>query len=507
MITAQQIKKEYEQSRAYKSQIGVYENARRNERFFIGDQWYGVNAPKDLDKPVFNILKRAVSYFTATVVSDDVAFQLSDMAGGGDEYLAHVTRQLEGVFESAQIRAKNRDVVRNGAVDGDGCLYLYFDPEKETGQPIRGAIEAEVIDNTNLHFGNPYTDQIERQPYLIVSVKRGADELRREAILRGMKPDEAETLFFDEEPDGDGTDTRKIMLVRFWKARRKDGTVTVRMAKAAGGKLIQPETDLGCRRYPFAWFSWDKVKNSCHGQAAVTGLLPNQIFINKLFAMSMEHVKSMAFPKIIYNRDMIWDKWNNAVGAAIAVSGDPNRAVATGFRAPDMSAQVLQMIDKVIAYTRDTMGASDTVLGNVRPDNTSAILAVQKSAVIPLELQRMAFYRYVEDVVRIILDLMASHYGVRAVKGEDGSVILLDHSRLAGMDLRVNVDIGASSYWSELMQVQTLDNLFAKGVITDAAEYVESIPAAYLKNKAKLLQTLREKQASVQTGGAADAVQ
>lgn len=504
MITAQQVEAEYERSRAYKSQIGVYENARRNERFFIGDQWYGVNAPKDLDKPVFNILKRAVSYFTATVVSDDVGFQLSDLAGGGDEYLALITRQLEGVFESAQLRAKNRDIVRNGAVDGDGCLYLYFDPNKETGQPIRGAIEAEVIDNTNLHFGNPYTDRIERQPYLIAAVKRSADEIRKEAVLRGMNPDEAAALFLEEENDGDETDTRKLMLVRFWKERRKDGVTTVHMLKEAGGRIIQKDTDLGCRRYPFAWFSWDKVKNSCHGQAAVTGLLPNQIFINKLFAMSMEHVKAMAFPKVIYNRDMIWDKWNNAPGAAIAVSGDPNRAVAAGFRAPDMSAQVLQMIDKVIAYTRDTMGASDAVLGNIRPDNTSAILAVQKSAVMPLELQRMAFYSFVEDVVRIILDLMASHYGVRAVKTEEGGTVLVDHSRLAGMDLRVNVDIGASSYWSELMQAQTLDNLFAKGVITDAADYVESIPGTYLKNKAKLLQTLREKQNAVQTGGTAD---
>lgn len=185
-ITAQQVEAEYADGRAYKTQVGVYENTKRNERFFIGDQWYGVNAPKDLDRPVFNILKRVVSYFVATVVSDDVAVQLSDFYGGTDAYLDAVTKQLEAVIEGAGIKEKNRDVIRNGAVDGDGCLYLYFDPEKETGQAVRGAIAAEVIDNTNLYFGNPYCTEVERQPYLLVSVRRRAEDIRREAMLHGM---------------------------------------------------------------------------------------------------------------------------------------------------------------------------------------------------------------------------------------------------------------------------------------------------------------------------------
>ncbi|MFQ7004766.1 MAG: hypothetical protein ACLRRT_14530 [Ruthenibacterium lactatiformans] len=45
----------------------------------------------------------------------------------------------------------------------------------------------------------------------------------------------------------------------------------------------------------------------------------------------------------------------------------------------------------MIEYTRDTMGASDAALGNVTPDNTSAIIAVQKATSMPLELQRQDF--------------------------------------------------------------------------------------------------------------------
>ncbi|MFR1356156.1 MAG: hypothetical protein ACLSBB_02370 [Ruthenibacterium lactatiformans] len=74
------------------------------------------------------------------------------------------------------------------------------------------------------------------------------------------------------------------------------------------------------------------------------------------------------------------------------------------------------MIDKVIEYTRDTMGASDAALGNVTPDNTSAIIAVQKATSMPLELQRQDFYCFVEDSVRIWMDMMAQNYGVRMVR-------------------------------------------------------------------------------------------
>lgn len=40
----------------------------------------------------------------------------------------------------------------------------------------------------------------------------------------------------------------------------------------------------------------------------------------------------------------------------------------------DMSNQILTVIDRAIAYTKDCMGATDAQLGNVKPDNTSAIM-------------------------------------------------------------------------------------------------------------------------------------
>ena len=80
-----------------------------------------------------------------------------------------------------------------------------------------------------------------------------------------------------------------------------------------------------------------------------------------------------------------------------------------------ISEQVMTLLEQMKRDTLELMGASDTALGNVKPENTSAIVPVQQATIAPLELVKMEFYRFVEDCVRIFVDLMRVHYGVRTV--------------------------------------------------------------------------------------------
>lgn len=514
--TPGEIWQEYEAGVAYKQSIGsrgLYETVRQNENFFIGNQWEGVNAP-DLDKPVINILKRVVSYFVSTLVSDDIGVNAEPFGGANTPedklFMKILSQQFESIFENCGMTAKNRDAVRDAAVDGDCCFYCWFDPEERDGAGNAGQVQVEAVENTRVYFGNPQVWEVQKQPYIIVSLRQLLSTVREEAEANGS-PDTG-SITADDDPNGVNREQESgkcTVLIKFWKEQG-----TVRYSKTTAGAVVKPETDLGYRLYPLAWFSWDKIKNAMHGQACLTGLIPNQIFVNKMFAMSMQHVKNMAFPKVAYNAALLPRGWSNRVGEAIPVSGPPAEAINTRTVTADMSSQVLQMIDNVISYTRDTMGASDAALGNVRPDNTSAIIATQKASAMPLELQRMGFYQFVEDYVRIFLDIMRTDYGLRqvAVSDENGQQqqLMFDFSALDRLHLKLNIDIGASTYWSELMQVQTMDNLFASGIITDAATYLEAIPNGYIKNKQEILQKIKEKQALEQQlqqavmGGGAD---
>lgn len=495
----------YNTGLAFAGGRGLYETVQQNEDFFAGKQWQGVDAP-DLDKPVFNMLRRIVTFFIASVVSDDIGVQVSTFEQDLQEapVLGMLSAEFGRVMENARVKPKLREVVRDAAVDGDGCLHYYFAPgalsQKGTLQP--GHIEAEVLDNTSIYFGNPQQTDLQRQPHVLVAFRRQAEEVREEAQARGNSG------WAEIRPDADGyginTDNEDDKVTVLRRYYRQGGRV--QYTDVTRTAVVVPPTATGWKLYPLAWFSWEKVKNQYHGLSAVGGMLPNQIFINKLYAMAMQHVKMLAFPKVLYNRAALPGGWDNRVGAAIGVTGDPNQAVATSFRAADMSAQVLQMIQNVKQDTRDAMGVSEVQLGNVQPHNTSAIVAMQKSSGMPLELQKMAFYQFVEDSVRIWLEMMAYNYGVRSVSipQPDGppQIQRFDFGTLADANLRLNIDIGAATYWSEVMQTQTLDGLFNAGVITDPEIYLEMLPAGRLPQRQKLLEHLRAQKAQAATGQA-----
>lgn len=488
---------EYRKAVAYNKSIDIYETVKKNENFYIGKQWEGLNAP-DLAKPVINVLRRVVSYFVSMIVADDIGIAFTPFITTEERVKrASVwSGEVERAIELSGIKGKAREVIRNAAVDGEGVLYFYFDPEEETGQITKGSIACEVVDNTSVMFANPHVSEIQKQPYVIVELRKSVSAVRDEAIKHGMTEEEAAEILPDSEFEMYDISTSKnsdlaTVIVKFWK---ENGTVHA--IKTTRNAVVRKDWDTGYRRYPIAVMTWDKVKNSYHGISAVSGLIPNQISINQLFAMAIHSVKANAFPKTVYDATKI-SSWSNKVGQAIGVVGNPNEAIASSFRGADMSEQVLVLIDKLIKNTLEFMGASDSALGNINPQNTSAIIATQKATAMPLELQKLEYNRFTEDYVRIMVDMMRADYGIREVESEENGetvVSLFDFSEEDAAELRLRVDVGSAAYWSELMQVQTMDNLFRNGIITDVVTYLEGIPEQYLKNKSKLIAKVKNEQ-------------
>lgn len=554
---------EYQNGINYNTAIELYENVTTNENFYIGKQWEGVNAP-DLPKPTLNFLKRVVSYFIAMLVTDDIAASLKPFSPDAEieQLSAAVSEEVTRVIEQERVKEKNRDAIRNAAVDGDACFYLWFDPDKESGQLVKGDIRVEVIPNINCIFGNAYTYEAQEQPYIIVALRKMVCEVRDEAEENGKDPDAIKGDMDARQNEQDSGDQLCTVLIKLWK---KDGTV--RAIKTTETTVIKDEWDTGLTLYPVAWMNWERVMASYHGQAALTGLIQNQISVNRLAAMTIRSVELNAFPKIIYDETKFKRGWSNRVGEAMGVVGDPNGSFADVFRGADVSEQVSEVIEKIVSMTRDFMGASDAALGNVKPDNTSAIIAVQQASAIPVELNRRGFYDFVEQYVRIMIDIMRANYGEREVyieidsnklmepyaeqgiekmdAGATGAALPFDAApgmdalsmtqqgqvnplpgamamqqmpapaaprttkKMARLDYGkinpalINVDIGSAAYWSEIMQMQTMDNLLRNGIVRDYALYLESIPDKYLPNKTELVESTKALQAQQQMMSAA----
>lgn len=350
-------------------------------------------------------------------------------------------------------------------------------------------------------------------------------------VYEDVLDDKGEPVYEDGVLDAFGEPVPKRKAVRVIET-------TVHVTKATRTAIIYEDVDTGLTRYPIAWGNWEKQKNQYHGRALVTGLIPNQIFINQMFATAMRHLQLMAFPKTVYNADLI-SSWTNEVGQAIGVRGlQPGQAisqVAYNLQPAEMSNQIFTLIDKAMAYTKECLGATDAQMGNVKPDNTSALMVLQTNAEVPLENIRSGVYEWIEDIGGILLDFMGTYYGTRPVvvdqefeefiTGPDGAPQIdpktgqmmtqkivrkvlkeFDFSQFKHLWLNLRVDVGATTYFSEIAMTQTLDNLRADGTL-DVIQYLERIPDKLIPKKQELIDELKGriaegKQANAAAGAA-----
>ena len=500
-MTPQKVSKEYEAGLSFNQGIELYDCVQTNENFFIGKQWEGVKS-NGLPTPVFNFLKRVVLFSVANVSTDNLKLHAKRMPSSGQipaymaELLADILNdQFASIFEFNKMGSCIREFCRNAAVDADGCTYTYWDSGVDTGQPSKGAIRTEVLMNTQVMFGNPNSRDVQSQPYILIERRMLVKDAKRRAKANGS---EAYLITADEKESGDphldnlGGD-KVTVLLRLW---RDEDTGTIHGYECTRNAEIRKPWDLGIKLYPITWMNWDYVQDCYHGQAMITGLIPNQIFVNKLFAMSMISLMTLAYPKVVFDKTKV-SKWSNRVGAAIAVNGNVDN-VAKIMDPASISPQISQFIDIAIGYTQKFLGASDVALGDTRPDNTSAIIALQRAAATPMELTKQNLLQSIEDLGRIYMEFMSEYYGNRFVEvpgpnGQGKVIVPFDFSILKEIPFTVELDVGASSYWSEIASMQTLDNLLMQGKIS-TVEYLKRIPAGQITDRETLIAVLEEQE-------------
>ena len=500
-LSPQKVAKEYEAGLSFNQGIDLYDCVQTNENFFIGKQWEGVKS-NGLPTPVFNFLKRVVLFSVANVSTDNLKLHAKRMPSSGQmpaymaELLADILNdQFASIFEFNKMGSCIREFCRNAAVDADGCAYTYWDPDVDTGQPGKGAIRTEVLLNTQVMFGNSNSRDVQSQPYILIERRMLVKDARKRAKANGK---DTELITADDKEGGDphldqlGGD-KVTVLLRLW---RDDKSGTIHGYECTKNAEIRKEWDLGIKLYPITWMNWDYVQDCYHGQAMITGLIPNQIFVNKLFAMSMISLMTLAYPKVVFDKTKV-SKWSNRVGAAIAVNGNVD-SVAKIMDPASISPQISQFIDIAISYTQKFLGASDVALGDTRPDNTSAIIALQRAAATPMELTKQNLLQSIEDLGRIYMEFMAEYYGTRYVEvtgpnGQGKVIVPFDFSVLKKIPFTVELDVGASSYWSEIASMQTLDNLLMQNKIS-TVEYLKRIPAGQITDRETLIAVLEEQE-------------
>lgn len=497
---------QYEAGKEYKRRIGLYQTVRQNERFYRGDQWYMIPSG-DLPRPVFNVVRRVVDYLTCSVTPEKVSINYTDekipyLETLGREkatkFAAMLNANTRYRWEKTGMARKLYSLVADAAISGDGVLYSYWKADEDGDGSYEGDIVTDVIDNVNLFVADVNKNDIQSQEYIILSGRASVSSLKREARANGMNESAVARIVADKIDDfergGDhaafeleGDDEEKATyLIKFW---REDGTVcfekSVRECVIAKGKTP-------CKLYPVAYFNWFPTKNSFHGTSVVSGMVPNQKYINRAYAMVMKHMSDTAFSKVIYDKSKI-PEWSNEVGEAIAAHGGANVADAvTVLGVGKLQDKYLEFLDNVIYTTKELCNATETALGNVTPQNTSAILAIQESSKVPLKLVRAALYQCIEDLANIWADMTLGYYASDRLlpmlekSGEYHAEAMLtgegDNVRLKAL-----VDVVDVSTYSSSVTISILDKLLDSGKIT-LEQYIARIPQEYIENPNDLVE-------------------
>ncbi len=499
---------QYESGLSLKRRLQIPETAWRNECFYRGEQWIG-NEGGALPKPVFNVVRRVTDHLIGTVAGGSLAITYTDesIRVGQDARVkaAELARSIELLnrhvayrWERAQMDKTCYALLLDAALTGDGVAYCYWDPHGTGAGPFGGEIRTVNWNNTRLFAADMNRADIQSQEYIILSGRQSVAELRREAKAAGLSAEMCRKIRSDEEreaqeirhrtPELEGDrEAKATVLTKFWK---QDGVVWFERSTA---EVVLRRVKTAQKLYPVAYFNWIPRRNSFHGASPITGMIPNQKFINRAYAMVMKHMTDTAFSKVVYDKSRI-PEWSGEVGEAIAAVGgnlsDAVQVVGTG----QLQEGYMALIENAIATTKELMGATDTALGSADAVNTSAILALQEASKISVQPVISAYLQCMEDIACIWADMMCACYADRRPLPyrESGQLLIdfADFTALRRAMLSAHIEVGNANRYSASGTQLALDKLLDGGHIT-LQQYLECLPSGILPMRGQLLEHLR----------------
>lgn len=506
-----EIFEEYKKGSEFKASIGnkgILEQAKINERFFIGDQWYGAKCGNDRPLVRHNIIKRIGNYKISQILGSPISVNFSAEGiptaiknGGFKNSETDGINRIMGLFknyykttaERVKLETLNEKLLREAYISGTSVLYTYWDSSVATGlyadnenkTKINGDICCEILDINDIVFGDPYTEDLQNQPYIIIAADKDVETVLREARIYGA---DITALKHIEESANDGKVT---LFTKLYKGYKHDGSYSVKCMKVTENAVIREEFDTELQLYPLALFSWDKRNSMIYGESEITYLIPNQIAINRMITANVWSAMTTGMPIMLVNGDTVSEKITNDPGQIIKVFGS-NEDVAGAVKyisPPSMSESFEKSINSLIENTLTQSGANEVALGDSRADNAAALATMREAALLPLQMVRTRFYGFCEDVARIWADFWITYYGRRPLKAENKNGIYyeeFDAHKYNDLVVSVNIEIGNSARYSDKERTELLITMFEKGII-DRKQFLKRLPDGAVTDRAELL--------------------
>lgn len=488
----------YEDCVNYMRMFSTFTDTDRNYRMFNGDQWEGLQI-KGVEKVQLNFILPIVNYKVAVLNQNLFAincssenFESREFRKKAEEICKMLNRFFARAWEKTYMDAKVREMSVDSAVNDEGILYTTWD--KKTNLP-----EIEVLNKVDVFYGNEQSEDIQKQPYIIIKQRMPVITARSIARSCGVQDEEIFLIQGDmltTEQAGDRSkyekDNMVTVLTRFYKENDK-----VYMEK--GTRLVQfiKNKDTGLSEYPLTHMTWSTKKGWARGEGEVRNLIANQLEVNKTLMRRALVAKNTAYPQKVVDIEKIAnpDAIDN-VGGIIKVSGTNVQDVSKVFQVTQpaqMSTDVEKLQRELIDTTRNLASASDAATGQIKPESASgrAILAVQQASQQPLTDQLVRLKTALEQLARIWIDMLILYNpnGINLEKEmfdentreEYVEIEKIPASTLSKVKATAKIDITPTSAFDRYAQEQSLENLLTAGFfniqrLPELKAYVKALP-------------------------------
>lgn len=497
----EEILKKYYKGKNYIDEKGLIEKTKKNYRFYLGDQWYGMETGGET-LPMYNIVKPTLKYKITTVTQNKMSVTYSDLQALDEnmDIFDAMNIKVASNWEKAEMDDIVYKVVKDAGIAGDSYTFWY-EPNK-----------CQMINNVSIILGDESNPNIQEQPYIIIRERVLAKDVIERAKENGVPEQEYNAISEDRDNDFDldseSNDTKNDgkCLSLIYMTKEDDVVWVGRCTENCMYQPMQPikyskngeYSGKGLSLYPIVNFVWEDMPDSARGCSEVGQLIPNQIQINRLLAQRAIAIKQCAFPRIAYDVSSINNPEDiDTIGASIQVNGNSQaiNTMVSYLNPAGLNGEGTALSNELVKTTRELNGASENILGQIDPTRVaaSAIAALQEQSASVLNEQVQKFRKYIEDTARLWWQLDIVYNDTVTTQDKDGNAIEVSPQQMEELEPEVRIDVSQDTAFTKESALARMDKLLEMGAIT-VEEWAELLPQNSPLPKAELLQTLAKRQ-------------
>ena len=527
--------KEYQASRKLDKMIPLC------VRFYEGDQWAApTKNTKNMPRPVINFIKMICRNKKSAILSTPVRLRYSTF--DPKRNVLKYNKFAEYIQAEIGMEEIDRRAMGDAVKKGTYVYHYYWDAEARGMNASEiGGLRCELLEPLNVLFADPTEVDEQKQAWIMIATRESVKSVRDKAD-RGVKKDDIKPDEATDDPYAHKEQEESDLVTVLTRYFRKGGEVYCEKATKTtiinkafpitpdregarakidaverGGEEDPAEDGLpdptgeriGAKRprkadlYPIVVGQYEPRDACIYGLGEVEGIIPNQMAVNFIVAMTILSAQENGWGKYIVGKDALRGQVITNEPGQVLTDHTPGGGGIRRLSDHAMPTGVMQIVDALTSLTRSVTGSSEVMTGETIGANQSgaAIAQIQAQALQPVEDLKRAFWEVKKKQGKVLAQFFRHFYEQTEFTylpdGEkDASkkqVDVFSSSEFADIEFDVNVETIGGTNASVVGDINALEVALNAGAITPL-QFFTMYPEDAISNRSEIIRTLEDEE-------------